>query len=145
MSQSFLPNFLYQAANNRIWRLTGLIFPAGVDKCLYYWFQEYFLKRDCFAFQEDLNSNCIYLNEEKKIYLGTYLPAIRLVFMWQKKPERDCIADMEKLYYSILLPANIQTLKIREIDPNPYFSNKKVRYNFLDKPIEAKILGAFVN
>ena len=93
VSQSSLPNPSYQLANNPVRRLTGSSFPAGVDKCLYCWSQEHFLKRDCPAFQEDLNSSRIHLNEDKKVCLGTYLPGIRPVFMRREKPGRDCVAD----------------------------------------------------
>ena len=145
ISQSSLPNPPYQPANNLVRRSTGLSFPAGVDKCLYCWSQEHFLKRDCPAFQEDLNSNRIHLNEDKKVCLGTYLPGIRPVFMRREKPGRDCVADSEKLRYPTLPPANIQTLRIGEMDPDPYSSDEEAEYISLDEPIETGVLTARAN
>ena len=48
----------------------SLAFPAGVDKCLYCWSQSHFIKRGCRAFHEDLNSNRIHLNEDKRFVWG---------------------------------------------------------------------------
>lgn len=55
------------------------------------------------------------------------------------------MANIEKLRYSILSSANIQTLKIGEIDSDPYFSNKNARYIFLNNLIAVEILIACVN
>ena len=145
VSQSSLPNPSYQLANNPVRRSTGSSFPAGVDKCLYCWSQEHFLKRDCPAFQEDLNSSRIHLNEDKKVCLGTYLPGIRPVFMRREKPGRDCVADSEKLRYPPLPPANVQTLRIGEADPDPYSSDEETEYISLDEPIETGVLAARAN
>lgn len=87
--------------------MTNLSFSTGIDKCLYYWSQEYFLKYNYSAFQKDLNSKLIYLNEDKKVCLKTYLLEIRPVFMEQEKPERNCIANLKKLYYPTLPLTNI--------------------------------------
>lgn len=145
VGQSSLPNPPYQVANNPVRLLTGSSFPAGVDKCLYCWSQAHFLKRDCSAFQEDLNSNRIHLNEDKKVCLGTYLPGIRPVFMRQEKPGRNCVADAEKLRYSSLPPVNVQTLRIDEADPDLYSSDEETEYISLDKPIATGFLAARTN
>lgn len=82
VSQPSLSNQTFQIASNPGNRSTSSTFPAGVSKCLYCWSQARFLKRNCPAFQEDLNSNRIHLNlnEDKKVCLGTYLLGIRPVF-----------------------------------------------------------------
>ncbi|MCJ1343493.1 hypothetical protein MMC31_001687 [Peltigera leucophlebia] len=80
---------------------------------------EYFLKRNCPAFQEDLNSNHIHLNEDKKVYLGIYLPRIRPVFMRREKPGQELMANAKKLQYRSLPPANVQTLRIGGANPDP--------------------------
>lgn len=65
--------------------------------------------------------------------------------MQQEKPRRDCIANLEKLCYLILFPANIQTLKIEKMDSNSYFFDEKTKYIFLDKLIKTKILITCAN
>lgn len=65
--------------------------------------------------------------------------------MQQKKLEKDCVANLEKLRYSILLLANIQMLKIRKGDPDPYFLDKKSNYMFLNDSIKTKILIVYAN
>lgn len=55
------------------------------------------------------------------------------------------MVNLEKLSYLILFLANIQILIIGEIDLDPYFSNKKVKYIFLDKLIEIRVLTAYTN
>ncbi len=79
-------------------------FGTGINKCLYCWSREHYLKCDCPAFQENLNNNRIHLNEDKKVCLKTYLPSIQLVYIWQEKSGRDCVADAEKLRYPSLPP-----------------------------------------
>lgn len=44
-----------------------------------------------------------------------------------------------------MFPTNIHTLKIRETNLDPYFSNKKVEYISLDESIEIRILVAQSN
>lgn len=43
-------------------------------------------------------------------------------------------------------PTNIQMLKITKLEPNLYFSNKKIEYVSLDKPIDKiEVLAACKN
>lgn len=65
--------------------------------------------------------------------------------MQQKKLERNYITNLEKLYYFILFLANIQILKIKKIDLNSYFFDKKAKYIFLDKSIKTKVLTIYMN
>ena len=45
-------------------------FLSGGDKYLYCWEADYYLKRDCETFQDDLNSSRIHLNKDKKVLRG---------------------------------------------------------------------------
>lgn len=103
-------------------------FSTSVDKYLYCWSREHYLKCDCHVFQEDLNNYRIHLNKDKKVCFWIYLPDIRLVYIWQEKSERDCVADTVKLRYSFLPSANIQTLKIEELEPDLYFMDEESEY-----------------
>lgn len=55
------------------------------------------------------------------------------------------MADSEKLRYFALPSANIQTLRIRKMDSDPYFIDEKAEYISLDKPIEIKVLATCAN
>lgn len=92
-------------------------------------------------FQENLNSNCIYLNKDKKVYLGTYLPDIQLIYIWQEKSKRDCVADAKKLHYFSLFLVNVQILKIRELELDPCFTDEKSEYISLDELIGIEVLA----
>lgn len=65
--------------------------------------------------------------------------------MQQEKPRRDCIANLEKLCYFTLFPANIQILKIEKIDPDSYSFDEKAKYIFLDQLIKTKVLITCAN
>lgn len=52
------------------------------------------------------------------------------------------MVDIKKYYYLFLLLTNIQTLKIREANPDFYFWDKKVQYISLNKLIEIGVLAA---
>lgn len=65
--------------------------------------------------------------------------------MRQGKLGQKSVADVKKLCYPSLLPANIQTLKIRELDPDFYLLDDKVKYISLDEPIEIGVLAAQSN
>lgn len=41
--------------------------------------------------------------------------------------------------------SNIQTLRIREADSDPYSLNKKTEYTFFDKSIKTRVLAAHTN
>ena len=60
VGQPALSNQTFQIASNPRNCSISLTFLVGVDKYLYYWFQAHFLKRNCPAFQKDLNSNRIH-------------------------------------------------------------------------------------
>ncbi len=62
--------------------------------------------------------------------------------MRQRKSGRESVADAEKLRYPSLPPANVQTLRIREADPDPYSSDEEIQYISLDKPIKTGVLAA---
>ena len=93
---------------------------------MYYWETDYYLKRHFQVFQDDLNSNRIHLGDEGKMCLEPYLPGVRPVYMRQEKPGRKSVADAKKLQYLSLPPINVQTLSIRELDPDPVSLDKEV-------------------
>ena len=119
--------------------------PEGVTRCSYCWAPDHYLKRHCQAFQDDLNSNRIHLGDNRKVCLGPYTPGARHVFMRQGKSGRESVADAEKLRYPSLPPANVQTLRIGDADPDPYSSDDEVEYVSLDEPIETGVLAARSN
>ena len=65
--------------------------------------------------------------------------------MRQGKSGRESVADAEKLRYPSLPPANVQTLRIGDADPDPYSSDDEVEYVSLDEPIETGVLAARSN
>ena len=119
--------------------------PEGVTKYSYCWAPDNYLKWHCQAFQEDLNSNRIHLGKNRKVCLRSYTSGARHLIMRQKKSGRESVADAEKLCYSSLLPANVQTLSIREADPDLYSLDKKIQYISLDEPITTGVLAAWSN
>ena len=65
--------------------------------------------------------------------------------MRQEKPGRESVAKAEKLRYPSLPPANVQTLRIGEVDLDPYSSDEKTEYISLDEPIKTGVLAARTN
>lgn len=78
-----------------------------ITKCLYCWAPNSYLKQYCQVFEDNLNLNCIYLGDNKKVCLGPYTPRAKHVFIKQGKPGRELVANAEKLCYLLLLSANI--------------------------------------
>ena len=118
--------------------------PEGATKCMYCWETDHYLKRHCQVFQDDLNSSRIHLGDEGKVCLGPYKPGVRPVYMRREKPGRESVADAEKLRYPSLPPANVQTLRIGELEPDPYSSDEE--YISLDAPIDGiEVLAARTN
>ena len=66
-----------------------------------------------------------------KVNLGTYLPSIPLISIQQEKSRKNCINDAKKLYYSFFTLANVQTLRIGELEPDLYYTDEKSKYIFL--------------
>lgn len=71
-----------------------------------------------------------------------YILGARHVFMMQEKPRRESVADVKKICYLSLPSVNIQTLRIDDINPDPYFSDEEVQYLLLDKIIKTEVLTA---
>ena len=66
--------------------------------------------------------------------------------MRQEKPGQEFVVDAKKLQYPSLSLANIQTLKIRELDPDPYSSDEEVKYVSLETPIDGiGVLATCIN
>lgn len=65
--------------------------------------------------------------------------------MRREKPGRESVADAEKLRYPPLPPANVQTLRIGEADPDPYSSDEETEYISLVKPLETGVSAARTN
>ena len=78
--------------------------------------------------------------------LGPYKPGVRPVYMRQKKPGHESVAHAEKLRYLSLPPDNVQTFRIRELEPDSSSSDEEVEYVFLDAPIDGiGVLAARTN
>lgn len=110
--------------------------PEGATKCMYCWEKDHYLKRHCQVFQDNLNSSRIHLGDEGKVCLEAYNPGVRPVYMRREKPGRESVADAEKSWYPSLPPAHVQTLRIRELEPDPYSSDEEAEYVSLDTPID---------
>lgn len=122
-----------------------LDWPEGVTKCSYCWAPDHYLKRHCSVFQEDLNSNRIHLGDDRKVCVGPYTPGARPVFMRQEKPGRESVADAKKLRYPVLPSAEIHTLRIGELQPDPYSSDDEDEYVSLDAPLDFTVSAARSN
>ena len=70
---------------------------------------------------------------------------IQLVYILQEKSGRDCIANAKKLCYPFLPPANVQTLRIGELEPDLCSTDEKSKYISLDEPIRTEVLAAHGN
>ena len=66
--------------------------------------------------------------------------------MRQEKLSRESVANAKNLRYLSLPPANVQTLRIAELEPGPYSSKEEVEYICLDAPIDKMgVLAACTN
>ena len=74
--------------------------------------------------------------------LGPYTPGGRHVFIKQGKSRRESVADAKKLCYPFLSSAIIQSLRIRDADPDSYSLDDKVKYVSLDELIKTGVLAA---
>ncbi len=92
-----------------------------------------------------MNSNHIHLDDNRKVCLRPYTPGVRNAFIRYRKSGRESVANAEKLCYPTLSPANIQTLRIGDVDPDLYSSDEEVQYISLDEPIETGVLAASSN
>ncbi len=79
----------------------------GAIKYMYCEKTDYYLKWHCQIFQDDLNSNRIYLRDKGKVCSGAYKPGVRSVYMRWKKPVCESVANAKKLQYPFLPPANV--------------------------------------
>ena len=68
--------------------------------------------------------------------LKVYKPEVKPVYMRREKPGHKSVSDAQKLQYLFLLSANVSTLKIRELELEPYFFDKKIEYIFLNASID---------
>ena len=116
--------------------------PEGVTKCSYCWAPDHYLKRHCTVFQEDLDSNRIHLGDDKKVCVGPYTPGARPVNMRREKPGRESVADAEKLRYPMLPTAEVRTLRVGELSPDPYSSDEEDDYISLDAPLDVSVSAA---
>lgn len=77
---------------------------------------------------------------------GTYKLKVRLVYIRRKKSNHKSIANIENLQYLFLSSANVQTLRIKKLEPDFHFCDKKIEYISFDTPInEIEILAACMN
>lgn len=72
-----------------------------VTKCSYCWVLDYYLKWHCQVFEDNLNSNQIYMRNNSKISLGLYTPGAKYVFIRQKKTETEVNSWYQKVLLSL--------------------------------------------
>lgn len=62
--------------------------------------------------------------------------------MRREKPGQESVADAEKLRYPILTSAEVHTLRIGELQPDPLSSDDEDEYIFLDAPLDVTVSAA---
>lgn len=62
--------------------------------------------------------------------------------MRREKPGRESVADAEKLRYPILPAVEVHTLRIGEMQPDPYSSDEEDDYVSFDTPLDISVSGA---
>lgn len=62
--------------------------------------------------------------------------------MRRENPGRESVADAEKLRYPILPSAEVHTLRIGELQPDPLSSGDEVEYISLDAPLDVTVSTA---
>lgn len=62
--------------------------------------------------------------------------------MRREKPGRESVADAEKLRYPTLPAAEVHTLRIGEVQPDPYSSDKEDDYVSLHLPLDISVSAA---
>ena len=87
------------------------------------------------------------MNEDKKVYLGTYLPGMKPVFMRRERSGRDCVADAKKLRYPKIPSAEVHTVRIGDLEPDPDSSDEEIKeeYISLDTPLTTLVSAARSN
>lgn len=85
------------------------------------------------------------MENNQKVCLRPYIPRARHVFMRQRKPGQELVADTKKFCYLFLSSANVQTLRTIDADPDPYLSNDKVQYISLNESMKIGVLAAWSN
>jgi hypothetical protein len=83
-----------------------------LDKCLYCFSKDHLYKRDCKAFNDDLVSNRVHL-QDKRVHLGPYSPGAQHVRMMKGKSQRQCVEEAERLSYSIPSQAQVDVHTVR--------------------------------
>lgn len=73
------------------------------------------------------------------------MPGVRPVFMRREKPGRESVADAEKLRYPTVPVAEVRTLRIGDLPPDPYSSDEEDDYVSLDTPLDLSVSAARSN
>lgn len=77
--------------------------------------------------------------------MGSYKPGFWPVYIRLEKPGRELIVDAKKLQYPCLLFANVEMLRIEEMELDPYFSEEE-EYIFFDTSFDKiGVLVACIN
>ena len=63
--------------------------------------------------------------------------------MQRKKPGQKSVADAEKLRYPTLPSIKVYTLRIRDLQPNPYSSDDQDDYISLDTLLDITVSAAW--
>jgi hypothetical protein len=73
---------------------------SSLNKCLYCFDKNHLYKRNCKAFNDDLISNRVHL-QDKRVHLESYSPDAQHVRMMKRKSQRQCVKKIERLSYSM--------------------------------------------
>jgi hypothetical protein len=73
---------------------------SSLNKCLYCFSKNHLYKRNCKAFNDDLISNRVHL-QDKRVHLESYSPDAQHVRIIKRKSQRQCVKKIERLSYSI--------------------------------------------
>ena len=102
--------------------------------CHYCWSTDHVYRRECKVCQNDLKAGRIHITNEGKIGIGRYSPGARLLVYRQEKPQREYVADQERLLYTNPPPplqTSVSTMRLGEESADDLSSDKEEAPNFV--------------
>lgn len=102
--------------------------------CHYCWSTDHVYRRECQVCQEDLNAGRIHITDEGKIGIGRYSPGAPTLNYRREKPQREYVADQEKLSYTNPPPppqTSISTMRLGEESADDLSSDEEGQPNLL--------------
>lgn len=89
--------------------------PNTDQFCHFCWSTDDAYRRDCKVCQDDLNAGQIHITDGGKIGIERYSSGARLLIYRREKPQREYVADQEKLSYaSPPLQTSVSTMRLGE-------------------------------